>query len=209
MDRWTVAGTAIHLPNADHFMPTKSRFNPDQLTMEERRAIKESLNQQFSVITKRFNENPEVSNIFVVDSLLETLDEKVLKNAAVIRADFPILPKWVFEKISKLKLLVKKSVSIICCVGFDLLIYSTNNEPVYVIEYLQREISDLLDVVATEFANQVQLQLVFITIPEVNFVNTIDVELLDWAKNIAEAPAHQVGTVNKRIELLFGCKNSC
>lgn len=62
---------------------------------------------------------------------------------------------------------MKKSVSIICCVGFDLLIYSTNNEPVYVIEYLQREISDLLDVVATEFANQVQLQLVFITIPEV------------------------------------------
>jgi hypothetical protein len=61
--------------------------------MEERRAIKEDLNQQFSVITKRFNENPEVSNIFVVDSLLETLDEKVLKNAAVIRADFPILPK--------------------------------------------------------------------------------------------------------------------
>uniref|UniRef100_A0A914C110 MADF domain-containing protein n=1 Tax=Acrobeloides nanus TaxID=290746 RepID=A0A914C110_9BILA len=218
-------GNFVYLPNYDRSVPFNGRVNPDSFTFDQLFEIKQKLSQHFDMVAKQFNENPMVENIFLTDSLLRALDEMALSKTIIIRAEFPVMPRWVLNHVTSLNFSNKSSITIFYAIGLDLLVFYSEAMNQKVASIVQNDIFDLATTVASRKGRNAEFKLIFVTIPELgDFSNEIrefndamrqmiakqatyftncQLRMLDWAEMVASAESSNTETVDRRIRLLF------
>uniref|UniRef100_A0A914EM64 Uncharacterized protein n=1 Tax=Acrobeloides nanus TaxID=290746 RepID=A0A914EM64_9BILA len=228
-DQWTIEKTAILAPSADIPIPTKRRINSEELQWSEIGPIRIIYEDYLDHLAKSFDEPP--NKVLICDSLLEAVDEnsELLKNAqlAVVHANFPISPKLAFERLLYSNL--PKESLMICALGYDLLLYSKDQDSTDAIKCVRQDLKYFIEgmIVKHSRVDGWKMTLAFVTIPEkpisvLSFESfnqgarkmvedlqkayastPVTVKLFDWAEWIAAIPDSQMNTVSKKISLLI------
>uniref|UniRef100_A0A914BWT3 Chromo domain-containing protein n=1 Tax=Acrobeloides nanus TaxID=290746 RepID=A0A914BWT3_9BILA len=176
----------ISLPNVDIKLPIINRLNPEELPISQRREVKEELKWKFEYVRQNFR-NDEITNLFVVDSLFEALNDNIMINTAVLRAKFPVVPRWVYDHLCHLNIAGKKNFSLIYALGYDLIKFF------YVGDFAE---------LFKEFNTYIRSAFC-----DLNRSTSTIMGLLDWGRMISEAEQETVKTVDSRIRLLFEKSN--
>uniref|UniRef100_A0A914BZS4 Uncharacterized protein n=1 Tax=Acrobeloides nanus TaxID=290746 RepID=A0A914BZS4_9BILA len=218
---WDDPDFEIRLPNSDVPVPAKKNIDLETLLQSDHRKIaKKRLANEFNAVNKAFIETPTVNSIVITDSLLQGLDEAALEKVVVIRAEFPIIPRWLSNHITAINFAPKPSATIYYSLGFDWLVH-LENPPKRVATFVQHELLELADAVE-DFQD---VRVVFITIPEIGnykkrfseFNEAMRVfitgehrkpsnccfQLLDWASLVNITDSSRTSTFDRRIRLLL------
>ncbi|CAK5082307.1 unnamed protein product [Meloidogyne enterolobii] len=83
------------VPSSDFPIKISRRDNPLIKKAQEIAELKETIRKEFmELLTKFFSFKYRVSRLFIVDSIMEPLDEDVFKNMSIFSMGYPRMPEW-------------------------------------------------------------------------------------------------------------------
>lgn len=82
------------MPNSDVPIPAKKHVDMNSLQNSRYLDLsKFTLKEKFDNVSTVFSMDSSIDTLLITDSLLQCLDETVLKKVSIVRAEFPIMPK--------------------------------------------------------------------------------------------------------------------
>uniref|UniRef100_A0A914D4R1 Chromo domain-containing protein n=1 Tax=Acrobeloides nanus TaxID=290746 RepID=A0A914D4R1_9BILA len=143
----------LAFPHADSVAPVVEQQDPEHLSNKDIALIKSKIDDQFSNLFNRLQglRSNAILNLLLVDTLLIGLNEASLADFFVIRAEFPFMPSWLINVLSKKKKLLNlmslKVNTIFYMLGYDMLRMFKADTTEFVVNLMLRAINDFIGTV--------------------------------------------------------------
>uniref|UniRef100_A0A914DRG8 C2H2-type domain-containing protein n=1 Tax=Acrobeloides nanus TaxID=290746 RepID=A0A914DRG8_9BILA len=198
--------TKYEYPYADCAAPALHLEDPEKRSNEEILAIKQVVESQFCLLQSELKGIDKNKNqILLVDQLFSGLNEQALKNCLLIRANFPFMPSWLINMLSKkrrlLNLIHSKIDTIYYFLGHDIALMYRSETTEYKVNHVVRAITDFIEhIVPEEDEEDDEIygmkSIVLVTIPAIGLLrDTIKVYnkgIKDEVENLKNRYGHKI-----------------